>query len=153
VLESAPVSRASGLLSRLNDRLFDLSLRVFTSPPAQATVNVWQSIEATGPRYQNTNPPTQFNLQAGKSIIEVVPNATKHIFEHLLGLYRSGATPQTLECAAQVRLASLQQAVSQALGVGIKHRELIKIGGWELVFAIDKGKKLPTRYDRMLWIG
>lgn len=32
VMESAPVSRATGLLGRFNDRLFDLSLKLFTSP-------------------------------------------------------------------------------------------------------------------------
>ena len=44
------------------------------------------------------------------------------------------------EFGAQIRLASLQQAISQALAGGVKHRELIRTGGWELIFAIEKGK-------------
>jgi hypothetical protein len=79
-------------------------------------------------------------MNVGGTTVQVVSNASKHIFEHLLGLYRAGVGPENIDLAAQVRLASLQQAVSQALAAGVQHRQAMTVGGWELVFAIEKGK-------------
>ena len=140
LLSASGMSQGTVALQRLNNRLFDLSVRLFSSAPAPASSSVWQTLERTGANYQNTNLPTQFTLRIGSKLVEVVPNATKHIYERLYHLSKLGGSPQAIDLSTQFRLASLQDAVTRAIEAGVRNRELILIGDWELAFLIDKGK-------------
>ena len=108
VIESAPLARGTAFLSRINDRLFDLAEAVYVTSGTGHTERLALN-RSDGWQVSGTNLPTQFNFRIGNSTVHVAQNATKHIFEEFVLPYRSGATPQTLEFGAQIRLASLQR--------------------------------------------
>jgi len=115
---------------------------------AASTGTVWDSVVPKQPLHGGTPVPKSFALTVGDTEVWVHPNATEHIFDDLRGVVDRGASCQTIDLAAQSRLASLQAAVAEASGGGTPPiGQMIKVGGWELKFGNPAASgMLPVLY-------
>jgi hypothetical protein len=99
---------------------------------------VWTSIKATQPVYEGTVVPRSFELVAGSSKVWVHGNASEHIADYAKAMLGRGVAPNLVNVASQVQLASLQAAVSAAGKQGIVYEQVMRVGGWELIFSAPR---------------
>ncbi|MDU9030471.1 LysM peptidoglycan-binding domain-containing protein [Pseudomonas mediterranea] len=114
------------------------------------TGTVWDSIQSSGPVHPRSVIPREFELtvESGQKIW-VDGNATKHIAEYAAGK-AVNFTPEATRLASQVQLESLSSAVNIAVANKITYRQMVKIDGWELVFAPPKtADQLPALYHAL----
>jgi len=109
-------------------------------------------IKPAGPVRAGTYIPEQFEfaLESGEKIW-VDKNASKHLAEYAISKLKDKDTwPEAARLASQIQLGSLRSAVDMASKNGIKYRQMIKIDGWELVFAPPKSaEQFPTLYHAL----
>lgn len=98
---------------------------------AAKTGTVWDSIKATQPVWEGTTIPRSFELTTDAGKFWVHGNATEHMAEYALG--KAGSAMGT-----QAQLTNLQAAVQAAAGQGIQYGQMVKVGGWELIFGAPK---------------
>jgi filamentous hemagglutinin len=102
------------------------------------TGTVWDSVVATQPVYARTVIPRSFTLATEGGNFWVSGNATEHLAERALGNLARGVTPEVVNLSTQAQITSLQAAVSWAARQGIQYRQMMNVGGWELMFAAPR---------------
>lgn len=102
---------------------------------AQGSRLVWSGIKATQPVYQGTVIPRSFELTAGSTKVWVHGNGTKHLAEYANAMLGRGISPNLVNVGTQVQLRSLQAAVQTAGRQGIHYEQVMRVGGWELIFS------------------
>jgi hypothetical protein len=105
---------------------------------------VWGSIKATQPVYQGTVVPRSFEIATGVGKFWVHGNGTKHLAEYATTMLNRGVNPNLVNVASQVQLTSLQAAMAAASKQGIVYNQVMKVGGWELIFSKLPTDKLPV---------
>jgi hypothetical protein len=105
---------------------------------------VWGSIKATQPVYQGTVVPRSFEIATGAGKFWVHGNGTKHLAEYATTMLNRGVNPNLVNVASQVQLTSLQAAMAAASKQGIVYNQVMKVGGWELIFSKLPTDKLPV---------
>jgi RHS repeat-associated protein len=119
-------------------------------PVPRATGTVWDSVKATAAAPSASGVPRSFELIAGRGGVWVNPHVAKHFEEFAGHLAKRGLSPEGVALGMQVHLASLQGAVQEALRVGVRFGEVMKVGGWELMFALpSKSGGLPVLYHAL----
>jgi filamentous hemagglutinin len=114
----------------------------------ELTGTVWDSIKEIKPVRKGTVIPEQFEISVDDSTFDVLPNATKHMEEKLVGSFKpgdgaAGRVSHNNVIKSQQILNSFQEAVKQASQEGIKIEEIVKIGGWELKFSAPRTGQTP----------
>jgi hypothetical protein len=107
---------------------------------SKGTGTVWDAIKVTQAAKPGAVVPHSFELRTSAGEFWVHPNATKHMNEYLLRNGSFDVTPM----AIQGMLTSLQSAVDAAATQGVKRREKMNFGGWELMFDQRAGDSLPV---------
>jgi RHS repeat-associated protein len=125
VLMTAGGGELVAMSFRLTSRATGWSVR------AAKTGTVWDSIKATQPVWEGTTIPRSFELTTDAGKFWVHGNGTKHMAEYALG--KAGSAMGT-----KAQLTSLQSAVQAAAGQGIQYGQMVKVGGWELIFGAPK---------------
>jgi hypothetical protein len=106
---------------------------------------VWNSVRATQPLYEGTVIPRSFTFAAGSTNVWVHGNGTKHIAEYANAMLARGVAPELVNLTSQVQLTSLQAAVRTAGSQGIGYEQMMRVGGWELIFSAPRaGQALPV---------
>jgi hypothetical protein len=109
------------------------------------TGTVWDSIKATQGVWSGTSIPRSFELAAGNARVWVHGNATEHLAEYATAMANRGVSPDLVRVATQQQLQSLQAAVAAATANGTVFNQVVKIGGWELIFAAPRAAgQLPA---------
>ncbi|MEP7731522.1 hemagglutinin repeat-containing protein, partial [Marinomonas primoryensis] len=108
---------------------------------------VWDSISNAGLVHPGSVIPQNFELSlANGQKIWVDGNATKHLAETSASKAQN-FTPEAVRLNSQVQLESLQSAVNTATSSPLSYRQMIKVDGWELIFAKPKVEgQLPALY-------
>jgi hypothetical protein len=104
------------------------------------TGTVWDHVKVTQAAKPGEVVPHSFELNTPAGKVWVHPHGTKHINEYLLRNGVSHGTP----VASQEMLTSLQSAVYTATKGGIKLREMMNVGNWELMFSQRASDPLPV---------
>lgn len=142
---TAIATGGAGLLRRIQNP------RLTAAPGAvNRTGTIWDSIRSSGDVHPGSVIPRQFELTLGNGQkIWVDGNATKHIAEYAAGKARY-ATPEAVRLSSQVQLESLSAAVNTANANGIVYRQMIKVDGWELIFAPPRSAgEFPALYHAL----
>ena len=98
------------------------------------SATVWASVTPTQGVHAGTVIPRSFELSAGTSRVWVAGNATKHMADDALAHLNRGVDPALVNVGSQVQMSSLQAAVRAATANGVPYDDLVRVGGWELVF-------------------
>ena len=94
---------------------------------------VWENIKATQPYYSDTCIPKSFELKIGGHEFWVHPNATEHMADFIKRRPSHG-----IPMRSQEMLTSFSSAVEQAFASGIKYKDEINIGQWQLSFSAPR---------------
>lgn len=105
---------------------------------ASASRTVWASIEATQSAYAGTVIPRSFTMSAGSTKVWVHANATEHFAEYATAMTARGVAPNLVNLGSQVQLRSLQAAIGAASREGVVYNQMMRVGGWELIFAAPR---------------
>ena len=117
---------------------------------ANKTGTVWDSIQSSGKIHPGSVIPQNFELalNSGKKIW-VDGNATKHIAEYASNKAMH-YTPEAVRTASQAQLESLSAAVNTASENGIVYRQMMRVDGWELIFAPPRSAgQFPALYHAL----
>ncbi len=111
---------------------------------------VWNSISSARPNHPGSVIPTSFELSlSGGQKIWVDANATKHIAEYT-AVKAENFAPDMVRLVSQQQLRSLSSAANTAVADGIRYRQIMRVDGWELIFAPPKtAEQLPALYHAL----
>jgi RHS repeat-associated protein len=109
------------------------------------TATVWASVRATQAFYQGTVIPRSFEIATASGAVWVHGNATEHMAERAVAMLNRGIPQALVNLGSQVQIRSLQSAVQLAIDGGIRYGELMRKGGWELIFRAPRAAgQLPA---------
>lgn len=77
-------------------------------------------------------------------------NATEHLAERVVNLRGRQLSPSLVLAGQQAQLSSLEAAVNTATQSGVPYRQMIRLGGWELIFSQPRNPgQLPVLHHAL----